>query len=155
MGIAATLSQHPLFADVDGPTLARLAENFERRSFRAGEVVTREGDPADCFFLVESGRVKVSKSADVVELGPGAHFGELGMLLEAPRTATVSAATDCEVLVLSVAALDAALVDAPYPAAMFLRALAISLADRLRSTTDELTMLKAQAAHAATSRCGQ
>jgi len=145
MGIVEALIKNPLFSDMDGTTLARLADNFERRAFHAGEVITREGDAADSFCIIETGRVKVSKSADVVELGPGTHFGEIGMLLEAPRTATITAATDCQILALSVEALDEALVAAPYPAAMFLRALAISLAERLRTTTDDVSFLRAQA----------
>ena len=142
MAVIDSLKPNPLFAEFEPATLEALAKNFEVLSFKKGEVIAREGDQADSFFVVEEGRVKVSKRADVLELGPGAHFGEIGMLLEAPRTATVTAATDCRILALSVAALDTALVAAPYAAAMFLRALAISLAERLRATTDDLTILK-------------
>lgn len=144
MEIVESLKVNPLFEDIEAKTLAKLAANFRRASFTAGAVITREGDASDSFFVVEEGRVRVSKSADVVELGPGAHFGEIGILLEAPRTATVAAATDCRILSLSVEALDQALVDAPYPAAMFLRALAISLASRLRATTDDVSYLRAR-----------
>ena len=142
MEIVDTLRKSPLFADFEPATLALLAANFDRLSLKSGAVITKEGAPADSFFVIEEGRVKVSKRTDVVELGPGAHFGEIGILLEAPRTATVVAATDCKILSLSVVALDAALVAAPYPAAMFLRALAISLAERLRATTDDVSFLR-------------
>jgi len=142
MAIIDSLKANPLFAEFEPMTLELLAASFEQLSFKAGQVITREGDQADSFFVVEQGRMKVSKRTDVLEMGPGAHFGEIGILLEAPRTATVTAATDCRILALSVAALDAALVASPYPAAMFLRALAISLAERLRATTDDLAILK-------------
>jgi len=142
MAIIDSLKANPLFGEFEPTTLELLAANFEVLSFQQGQVITKEGDPADSFFVIEEGRVRVSKRTDVLELGPGAHFGEIGMLLEAPRTATVTAVTDCRILALSVAALDTALVAAPYAAAMFLRALAISLAERLRATTDDLSILK-------------
>ncbi|MGC4118988.1 MAG: cyclic nucleotide-binding domain-containing protein [Myxococcales bacterium] len=147
MTVVEMLQKTPLFADFEKADLESLAKSFEHRSVKAGTVLAREGEQSDRFFLIESGTVKVSKEAkhaEVVELGPGAHFGELGILLEGPRTATVSAASDCSVYSLSVEALDAVLVASPHAAAMFLRALAISLAERLRATTDDVSFLKAQ-----------
>ncbi|HEY3445234.1 MAG TPA: cyclic nucleotide-binding domain-containing protein [Myxococcales bacterium] len=145
MTIVEMLRKNPLFADFDPADLETLGRSFERQSVKAGATLAREGEQSDRFFLVESGKVKVSKQAEVVELGPGAHFGEIGVLLEGPRTATVNAAIDCTVLSLSVEALDAVLVASPHAAAMFLRALAISLAERLRTTTDDVSFLKAKA----------
>lgn len=146
MTIVEMLKKNPLFADFDQPDLESIAKSFVRRTVKAGEVLAKEGEKSDEFFLIESGTVKVSKKAEkteVLELGPGAHFGEIGILLEGPRTANVTAATDCAIHGLSVDALDAVLVASPHAAAMFLRALAISLAERLRHTTDDLSFLKA------------
>lgn len=145
MEVVDTLQKVALFADIERETLEKLAAHLEVRKFSAGETLCREGDPASTIFVVHKGRVKVSKGAaaqDVVELGPGAHVGEIGMLLESDSTATVTALEETEVLGFSIDALDQALVDSPYPAAMFFRALAISLADRLRHTTDDVTLLK-------------
>jgi len=144
-----TLMGMPLFQNLDAPTLERLVGHLERRVLPAGEVVFREGDAADAFFVVHKGAVWVSKgdagspgAQSVVVLTKGAHFGEQGILLEAPRTATVTTGEPTELLVLTVAAADKVLLDAPYAAAMFFRSLAVALADRLRSTTDEYSWLK-------------
>lgn len=143
-----TLMGMPLFQNLDGPTLERIVQHLDRRTYAPGEVVFREGDAADAFYVVHKGAVWVSKgegagpTQGVVVLAKGAHFGEQGILLEAPRTATVTAGEPTELLVLTIAAADQVLLDAPYAAAMFFRSLAVALSDRLRSTTDEYTWLK-------------
>jgi CRP/FNR family cyclic AMP-dependent transcriptional regulator len=143
-----TLMAMPLFQNLDGPTLERIIQHLELRTYPPGEVIFREGDGADAFYVVHKGAVWVSKgdgqgpAQGVVVLGKGAHFGEQGILLEAPRTATVTTGEPTELLVLTIAAADKVLLDAPYAAAMFFRSLAVALSDRLRSTTDEYTWLK-------------
>lgn len=76
--------------------IARLAGALEQVHLRKGEILFREGDPADGLYLVESGDLILTvRSEDDVEVGaygPGAAFGELGLLL-ARRTATARAAT--------------------------------------------------------------
>jgi CRP-like cAMP-binding protein len=61
-------------------------------------VVVRQGDVADRFYLVDAGTLRVTQDRDGVEtglreLGPGALFGEIGLLQDVPRTATVTATT--------------------------------------------------------------
>jgi hypothetical protein len=66
----------------------------------AGEPVVRQGDPADRFYIIESGSFTVTQAGPSGEpvvlrqLGPDAVFGELGLLNQTPRTATVTASTD-------------------------------------------------------------
>jgi CRP-like cAMP-binding protein len=66
----------------------------------AGEPVVRQGDPADRFYIIESGAFTVTQAGPSGEpvvlrqLGPDAVFGELGLLNQTPRTATVTASTD-------------------------------------------------------------
>ena len=61
----------------------------------AGEVVVREGDVADRFFVIESGLVEVTQRGRVLRReGPGDFFGEIGLLRDVPRTATVTAVED-------------------------------------------------------------
>jgi MFS family permease len=72
----------------------------------AGQVVIREGDPADRFYLIGDGRFAVSQAtadgatAHLRDLGPGDPFGEIGLLTGSARTATVTALTDGQLLVL-------------------------------------------------------
>lgn len=62
----------------------------------AGEVVIRAGEPADNFYVVESGTLEVSSDGKVINtLGPGEYFGEIGLLERMARTATVTATSDC------------------------------------------------------------
>ena len=61
----------------------------------AGDVVIREGDDADGFFVIESGLVEVTQGDRVLRReGPGEFFGEIGLLRDVPRTATVTAVED-------------------------------------------------------------
>lgn len=67
-----------------------------QRQFAGGELVIREGDQADCAYIIESGRVRVSRQASagsvvLAELGPGELVGEMGIISEKPRSATVVA----------------------------------------------------------------
>lgn len=79
----------------------RLAIEAGGRSAVKGAVVVRQGDAGDDFFVLRSGTVDVDIDGRVVRrLGPGGWFGELALLHDAPRTATVTAADDAELLVI-------------------------------------------------------
>jgi CRP-like cAMP-binding protein len=77
-----------------------LLPEFKIRRCAPGDFLVRQGDPAEHFFIVKTGRVRVLRQrpaeADVelAALGPGAFFGEVGLLTSAPRTAAVVAARD-------------------------------------------------------------
>jgi MFS family permease len=67
----------------------------------AGTVVIREGDAGDRYYLVAEGTLAVTVGAEPRrELGPGTSFGEIALLRDVPRTATVTALTDCRLLAL-------------------------------------------------------
>jgi CRP-like cAMP-binding protein len=89
------LRRSPLFAELGRRELARVAAGMSERTFPAGTTIAREGEVGVGFFVVESGRATVSaRGREVGRLGPGDHFGEVALIVEAPRTATVVAATD-------------------------------------------------------------
>jgi MFS family permease len=113
-GVAASrfagLARLPLFAGVPVPTLEAMATRLVPVTARAGEVVIRQGDPADRFYLIQAGTFEVTRSAPGDPVGtPPAHlrtmtggdvFGEIGLLRATARTATVTASTDGTLLAL-------------------------------------------------------
>ena len=90
-----------LFAPLDPSTLEYLASRVEPVAVAAGETVFRQGEPGDRYYLVEAGRVSVTvDGAAAPELGPGDAFGEIALLRDVPRTATVAALEDTRLLAL-------------------------------------------------------
>jgi hypothetical protein len=80
----------PEFAPLPAMALERLASALTTRSLHDGEVVVREGDEPDGFAIVESGSLTVEQRGRTVrQLGPGDAFGEIGLLMARPRTASV------------------------------------------------------------------
>jgi predicted MFS family arabinose efflux permease len=91
----------PMFAPLPVQTLERLAAALEPVHLRAGEAVFRQGDPGDRFYVVASGTVDVDVDGEPrPPLGAGECFGEIALLRDVPRTATVAAATDVELYAL-------------------------------------------------------
>lgn len=88
----AVLRSVPLFSMLNAPVLEDLARALARVDAPAGEIVTREGQPGDEYFVVAAGELEVSiGGAYVTTLGPGDGFGEIALLHEGVRTATVAA----------------------------------------------------------------
>jgi pyruvate,water dikinase len=91
----AALSRVPLFAELSRREAERVARQFKERRFTAGETVAKEGAGAAAFFVIESGTADVTVHGQHrATLGPGDHFGEIALLDEGDRTATVTATTD-------------------------------------------------------------
>ncbi len=85
----------PLFAELSEDEAAQVARLFKRRRFEAGETVAREGSGAAAFFLIDSGEAVVTVAGhERRRLGPGESFGEIGLIDEGARSATVTAATE-------------------------------------------------------------
>jgi hypothetical protein len=91
----------PLFAPLAPATLEHLAASLVREPAAAGSEITRQGDVGDRFYLVDGGELEVSSDGQVVStLGQGDYFGEIALLRDVPRTATVTAKTDAVLLAL-------------------------------------------------------
>lgn len=85
----------PIFAPLPGMTLEHLAGRLIPLRLDAGTVVVREGDPGDRFFILADGTVEVSEyGRAVAELGPGGYFGEIALIRDTARTATVTTVSD-------------------------------------------------------------
>ncbi len=97
----------PVLTGVPPAALEAAAAQLRPVPVAAGEVIVREGDPADRFYIIEGGRFLVDQLDPATgeqrrlrALGPGEVFGELGLLRSAPRSATVTAETDGSLLAL-------------------------------------------------------
>jgi alkyl hydroperoxide reductase subunit AhpC len=93
-----------VFPHLTGPSLDALAESAEKLSFASGEAILEEGEVADRFYVIAAGEVAVTRRSPegddvpLATLGPGQFFGEVGILAETRRTATVRAVDDVELL---------------------------------------------------------
>jgi MFS family permease len=96
----ALLRRLPLFAGLAPPTLESLARSGVWQSVPPSTVVIREGDPGERFFVLETGSLDVSRGGEFVRTlsAPGDGFGEIALLRNVPRTATVTATTDSQLL---------------------------------------------------------
>jgi len=97
----ALLRSIPIFAPLPQVTLEQLASLLSRMRVAAGDVVFRQGDHGDRFYVIAAGEVNVAPEGLLpVMLGPGDYFGEIALLRDVPRTATVWARTDAELYAL-------------------------------------------------------
>jgi CRP-like cAMP-binding protein len=141
----ATLQAIYLLKDLDTDTLGVVAQAASTDTFDAGEDVCREGQSAGGLYLISSGSVRVTKSgadADVVMLGSGSHFGEVSLVDDAPRSATVTANERSIIIKIDAGTLHQKLAANTAAGAVFYRAAAKSLAKRLRTTTDDLAFAR-------------
>ena len=96
------LKKVPLFADCSKAELRELAKSADELDLREGTILTREGRPGREFFVLIDGTVKVTQDGKkVAELRGGDWLGEIALLTDKPRTATVTATSTVDVLVIT------------------------------------------------------
>jgi CRP/FNR family cyclic AMP-dependent transcriptional regulator len=85
----------PLFSDLDDRELRQIAQSMKERTFSAGDTVTEEGKGGVGFFVIDDGSATVSVGGDARgKLGPGDYFGEIALIADIDRTATITADDD-------------------------------------------------------------
>lgn len=97
-----TLAATPLFAGLPSAALEALVEELQLVSLAPGDVLFREGDPGDALYVIAEGEVSIQAEGpprvEMARLGPGTFLGEVALMTDQPRSATVSAATHAELL---------------------------------------------------------
>jgi CRP/FNR family cyclic AMP-dependent transcriptional regulator len=132
-----------MFASLDDAEATALRSTMHAVRLRRGEVLFREGDAGDELYVVIDGKVKMGRtSSDGREnllsvLGPGQMFGELSLFDPGPRSSTVTAVTDADLLALGQDQLLSWLTGRPEVA----RGLLLQLASRLRGLNDQVADL--------------
>jgi AAA family ATP:ADP antiporter len=90
-----------LFSQLSGEQIKPIAEMFEEEMLPAGEVVFRKGDPSEYLYVILSGKVSVFvDDREVATLGAGEYFGDMALLDDEPRSATITLLQDTELLTL-------------------------------------------------------
>lgn len=98
-----TVAKMPLFSHLEASRIAEITALLKRQVVPAHNVIVQKGEPADSMFFIMAGEVEVEVAPHAVRLGPGQYFGEIALLRDTVRTATVKARKECQLLALDAA----------------------------------------------------
>jgi len=120
--IVDSVADSPLFAGVDPAEVGRILDEFDEQSFNRGHRITLEGLRGSDFYLIADGKVRVTVEGwKVATLAAGDFFGEIAVISNGPRFATVAAETPLRCLVLPNGGLERLLIDHPQVGVNLLR----------------------------------
>jgi CRP/FNR family transcriptional regulator, cyclic AMP receptor protein len=92
---AELLNRVPLFENLSSRERQQVAQSFKERTFSSGDVVASEGTGGIGFFIIDDGQANVTvRGEERGTLGPGDYFGEIALIDDGARTATITAATE-------------------------------------------------------------
>jgi CRP/FNR family cyclic AMP-dependent transcriptional regulator len=137
--VTSPLARVTLFKELPEPGLQTLAERGRPKHFATGDVIMRQGDASDALHVITRGSVRVERGQPdetplvLADLGPGDVIGEMGLLDNAPRSATVTALEHVETIEIHASVMALVVMQYPQVAAALLR----TLSRRLRNA-DEL-----------------
>jgi serine/threonine protein phosphatase PrpC len=141
--VTEVMRQVFLFRQMSQPDLLTIAPYLEDRVFEKDEVICSEGEPADEFFVLVSGRVRVTTgTTHLVDVSRGGHFGELALARPSTRSATVKALTPTRLLALSRERFQELCRNKPELGNRLTFALLDTVGDRLRDLTERLAAVE-------------
>ena len=141
--IKAFLRRVPLFAGLTEPQFEQLAAGSARRSYPKGRTIVSEGEPSQSMYILLAGRAKVQRSDSegkeviLAVLGSGEYFGEMSLIDDAPRSASVITLESSEFIAVSKEAFKAMLAQSPDMAMSVMR----GLVRRLREADKKIETL--------------
>ena len=144
----ASLKGVYLFRDLDATELHQLESICREQIVASGDDVFRHGDPADAFYVIHLGTVRITRESatideiEVAMLGTGAHFGELAWLIRDKRSATATAQERTELVRIDYDAMVRLVDQNPRLGMKVYRALSRAIAGMLRETTDDLVFAR-------------
>jgi CRP/FNR family cyclic AMP-dependent transcriptional regulator len=139
----AFLRRVPLFSGLNEQQLETLAAGSARRSYPKGRTIVSEGEPSQSMYILLAGRAKVQRSDSegkeviLAVLGSGEFFGEMSLIDDAPRSASVITLESCEFMAVSKEAFKAMLQQSPDVAMAVMR----GLVRRLREADKKIETL--------------
>ena len=98
-----TVAKMPLFSHLEASRIAEITGLLKRQVVPTHSVIVQRGEPADSMFFIMAGEVEVDVQPHPVRLGPGQYFGEIALLRDTVRTATVRARKETQLLALDAA----------------------------------------------------
>jgi len=129
------LQSVPLFQGMTDRSIGVIADLAEPATFAAGDTLTREGDPGDSFIVLTSGTADVRQGdRSIRTLGAGDFLGEISLIDGGPRTATVTALTELDLLVIGQREFSALLTEVPGLAHKIM----VNLAGRVRELDERV-----------------
>ena len=136
------LAAVPLFSDLDADTLDEIAASTHLKKFPVGENIFEIGEPGRSLFIVTEGTVEIrspnrESHFELATFGPGDFFGEMALLNDAPRSATVSTLSPVEALVLDKVDFRRILGEKPYVALKILEKMSV----RIRTADEQISRL--------------
>lgn len=99
------LKNIPILNDVDEDDLADVVKNTTSKTYKKGEYIIREGEKGDTFYVIESGKAQVLRKNDqgeekiIAVLYPDNFFGEMALLNDKPRNASIRCLEDCHIYI--------------------------------------------------------
>lgn len=139
----SVLQRIPLFASLDSAARMQLAPYLAVVRCPPGEYLIREGEPGEELYAIIDGELSVSRGGvELRRMGPGEHFGEIALALDAPRSASVRAVVPTRLLVLNRAQVDAIIDRTPAIGARVMARLVQTLAERVVELSERVVELK-------------
>jgi CRP/FNR family cyclic AMP-dependent transcriptional regulator len=144
-----------LFQDLEDQEIMQVLERTQPREFLAGSIIIREGEPGDSMYIMVSGEVEITKSLTLelnedtpkervmirLKAEDGVYFGEMSLLESDPRSATVTALSDCQLLELNQKDFQELTQHQPAMGVKLLLRLAQLLSRHLRKTNQDVVKL--------------